>query len=259
VVIRIDPANTRWYPRQHTRKGHIDEPTWAASTWQSSHPARRVEDREHERQRREANPVLTPGMLVIFHRKPCRIVEIREHAADLWPEQYERGLAEAQRAWDRDPRFGDRPERATWRKRPIDIALVADEPGASEQHWCVPANRDWDVLPEHYMICRQCGQLPPCDDELAEHVIQHAVGQAEHLMSIQRGCCLGCGEPITHRMKATRFPGPNLWRPDLGDGSAVFHARQGCDSFTYRYREQWEAARKAEQPAGQLTLDEGSA
>lgn len=255
-MIRIEPGQ-RWYPRQNVRKGHIDPPTWGKSTWESSHPERRVEDREHERRRREANPVLASGMLVIFHRKPHRVVEIREHAADLWPEQYEQKLAEEQRMWDRDTRrYGERPERATWRRRPIDIVLVPDEPGAKEAHWCVPASRDWDVLPEHYMVCRQCGQLPPCDEELTERTVDAAVGRTEHLMSIQAGCCLGCGEPITHRMEATRFPGPNLWRPDLGDNSAVFHARKGCGGFVWQYREQWEAARKASEQAGQLTFDE---
>lgn len=230
-----------WYPHQTTARGHIDPPCWAASTWEPSDPARRVENREHDRRRREANPVLVPGMIVIHNRQPKRVVEIREQPADLWPEDYEQKWADALADHDRFHPDRPLPERASWRDRPVVIVLAADEPGAKDEHWQTAASRVWDVLPEHYMVCRSCGQLPPCDEEIADDAVDMAVGQAEHLMSIQPGCCMGCGEPITSRMTATRFPGPNLWRPDLGDDSAVFHARAGCSGFVYRYRELWQS------------------
>jgi hypothetical protein len=56
-------------------------------------------------------------------------------------------------------------------------------------------------------------------------------------------------------MKAVRFPGPNLWRPDLGDGSAVFHDRKECSHDVSRYRGQWEAAGNAPAQA-ELPMEE---
>lgn len=256
-MTRIETGK-RWYPRQHTHQGHIDPPHWGAPVWEPSDPARRVEAREHDRQRRERNPVLEPGMLVIHDRQPKRVIEIKERPEDLWPKVFEERWQQA--VADRERFSPEKPPlvRATWRDRPIVIVLALDKPGAKDDHWCAPASHGWDVLPEHYMVCHSCGQLPPCDDELTDQLVTAAVGRTEHLMSIQRGCCLGCGDPITHRMKATRFPGPNLWRPDLGDNSAVFHARQACSTFECRYRKQWEAASKVEQPTGQLALGDGA-
>ncbi|MHA6764743.1 hypothetical protein [Streptacidiphilus sp. PAMC 29251] len=242
-------AERPWYPHQNTTRGHIDPPRWAKSTWEPSDPARRVENREHDRRRREANPVLAPGMLVILNRQPKRIVEIREQPDDLWPEAFEKQwlgcLADHERFHPDKPRL----ERAAWRDRPVVVVLVADKPRAKEEHWQFPASYRWDVLPEHYSVCRSCGQLPPCDEEIADEAVDRAVGRTEHLMSIQSGCCLGCGEAITSRMTATRFPGPNLWRPDMGDGTAVFHARAGCSTFVYQYRELWQS--KGHAPAEQ--------
>lgn len=244
-----------WYPRQNTAKGHIDPPRWAASTWEPSDPARRVEARQFDRERRDANPVLAPGMLVIHDQKPKRVVEIREQPDDLWPEVFEETWRHA--VADHERFSPEKPplDRATWRNRPVVVVLVLDQPGAKEDHRCTPASRRWDILPEHYMVCRACGQLPPCDDEIAERAIVAAIGQSDHLMSIQPGCCMGCGDPITRRMTATRFPGPNLWRPDLGDGSAVFHARAGCADFVRRYRELWQTKDyKYPRPPAEQTL-----
>jgi hypothetical protein len=116
-------------------------------------------------------------------------------------------------------------------------AAADSEASASE---CA-AVKEWAVLPEHYAVCVACGELPPCSHEISERAIDRVVAHSEELMHLKPGCCMGCSEPITSRMQATRFPGPNLWRPDFGDDSAVFHARKECADDVTRYREQWQA------------------
>lgn len=258
-MIRIENPGARWHSRNPTLNGHIDPPTFGRSTWEPSDPARRVENRERHRIWQASHVVLAPGMLVIHDRKPKRIVEIRPVPDDLWPERFETAWDKA--VEDRARYSPEKPphERATWKDRPVTIVLAEDKPAAREEHWQAPASLKWEVLSEHYAVCRACGQLPPCDHELADRAVDIEMARAERLMAIPRGCCLGCGDPITHRMNTKRFPGPNLWRPDLGDGSAVFHARQGCEGFAARYEEQWEAANKAAKPAGQLAFGEDGA
>lgn len=187
---------------------------------------------------------LTAGMIVVWERAAHRVTEVRERPDELWGEQYEAAWA----------KYG-RGERATWSHRPVVVVLQPDgRPKAKPQHLCGPANHLWDVLAEHYAVCHVCRELPPCRHEIAEAHVEFHMKRATELMAIPRGHCLGCGSFVTRRMEAHRFPGPNLWRPDLGDNSAVFHARQSCSDAVHAYREQWEATRT---PAdSQLAIDD---
>jgi hypothetical protein len=143
--------------------------------------------------------------------------------------------------------MGEQPERATWEHRPVVLVVQpADQPKAKPQHYAVRASRSFYVLPEHYSVCRLCNEIPPCTHETNEAMVEHEMANTQRLMDIRPGCCLGCGDPITSRMKAVRFPGPNLWRPDWGNDSAVFHARQDCEDSVAFYRQQWEAKGHAE-------------
>lgn len=240
-----------WSPRTPTKTGTIDQPKLNRSRVSEAATAtRRKEDRYWDRVALAKYVQLQPGMLIVWDRKPYRILEIREKPDDLWPERFEEGFARDVRAWEAaaPERRGERPERATWRYRPVNLVIVpADRPTAKPTHLVGLARQQWDVLPEHYAVCVACGELPPCSHELAEHEIDMAMAKSEDLMQVKPGCCLGCTEPITSRMKAVRFPGPNLWRPDFGNDSAVFHARQECADAVYRYREQWKTKGHEEQ------------
>jgi hypothetical protein len=250
---------SRWYVRQSTKRGGIHPPRTALNrVGEPSSAMRRQEGRIREKEILANYVQLKPGILVIWDRQPHRIVELAERPLDLWGDKYETRYAAAVEAWDRYPR-GERPEKATWDGRPYVFVLQPDgKPHEEPIHLIGPADTSWDVLPEHYAICSACGELPPCRDELNEREADQQAAKADVVMDIPPGHCLGCGEFVTTRQNAARFPGPNLWRPDLPENSAVFHARQECSGEVDRYRRQWEARGNTDtQPA--LFADEENA
>jgi len=233
---------TRWYVGQPTKRGGVHPPRTALNRiGEPSSAMRRQENRIHDK-RILANYVqLKPGVLVVWDRQPWRILSIDERPADLWGDKHEERFANEVATWERWQR-GDKPERATWHERPFAIQLVpVADPKASPLHLIAPGGHSWDVLPEHYTVCVACGELPPCTHEVAEREADRQAARADVLMDIPPGHCLGCGEYVTPRQQAARFPGPNLWRPDMPEHSAVFHARQECSGEVERYRRQWEA------------------
>ncbi|MFJ9771196.1 hypothetical protein ACIRVF_08125 [Kitasatospora sp. NPDC101157] len=255
----------RWRSRTPTRSGHIDPPNWRPMSETRignngpSTVAGRVEEAEHDRRRREHNVHLQPGTLVIRDRAPYRIVEIREQPHDLWPEKFEHYWRLHHDLWAANPGSRPEPTRETWRDRPVVVVLTPDG-GGEERHMIGPASHDWPVLPEHYAVCRSCGELPPCREEELDRVVSAQLAKSERLLAIPAGNCMGCGEAISSRQKSVRFPGPNLWRPDLAAGTARFHARGECAHWVDAYRGQWialGAPASAEQPA--LPLGEGDA
>lgn len=260
--IRLDGLDVEmyWVSRNPTRDAYVAlrpiDLTHVPRIGEASTAKRRQEDRIHDRQRLSRRLQLAPGMVVVFQRKPWEVLEIREKPLDLWGEEWEKAFEEAVKRWEsRLTPYGERPEKATWIDRPFNVVVRPHgKPQAKPRHLRAPASYTWKVLPEHYAVCRECGELPPCTSELQDRVIEERMAMAEELMSIPAGHCLGCGEAITSRMKSVRFPGPNLWRPDLGDDSAVFHARRECADDVDRYRKQWKAKGHAE-PQAQLPLE----
>ncbi|WP_069766016.1 hypothetical protein [Streptomyces sp. LUP47B] len=243
-----------WSPRTPTKTGFaVTFPRLGPSRYgQSSSAQRRRDDRIADRTRDEQIVTLEPDTLVVFQRSPYRVVEVREIPPDLWGEKWHQAFADELDRWQSlhldahplDPRRrDDRPTQETWRDRPVSVVLRPDgKPQAKPVHLRGRASFRWDVLPEHYAVCKACGELPPCSHELTEDKVRAQMVLTEELMAIPAGHCLSCGEAITARMQAARFPGPNLWRPDLGDDSAIFHARQECSYDARRYREKWQAA-----------------
>ncbi|MFD9256968.1 hypothetical protein [Streptomyces sp. NPDC059538] len=214
-----------WTPRTRTKRGGLHPPrTSTVRIGEASSAARRYRDRVWDKINASGYVQLAPGVVVVFERQPWTIVEIAERPADL---------------------AGD-----------FAIVLVpASDPKSKPIHIQASAHQSWKVLPEHYAICVACGELPPCRHEIAEDEADKAMAKAEVLMEIPAGACMGCGEAITGRQKAQRFPGPNLWRPDLADGSAVFHARQECAGDADRYAAQWRD-RGGHNPQPSLFADE---
>ncbi|MCZ0980434.1 hypothetical protein O1L60_19510 [Streptomyces diastatochromogenes] len=125
------------------------------------------------------------------------------------------------------------------------VLALRDEnlPRSAVKHWCAPASQDWQVLPEHYAVCRACGELPPCHH--GEYRPEGGPRRPEQTggipLLVPEGCCMGCAEQIKPRMRTVRFPGPNLWYPDLGDDTAVFHSRSSCEDQVEYYRAQWQS------------------
>lgn len=229
-----------WKPRTRTLNGYAlpaAEP--GQSNWRPSSARRRYENAVHQRALARRYVQLAPGVLVIWERQPWRVIAVDERPDDLWGEKYEAEFAHHLKVWE-SRQLDDRPERSTWRGRPIAVQIVpVADPKADPLHLIGPGNHQWDVLPEHYSVCAACGELPPCRHELAEQEADRQAAQTDVLMDIPAGHCLACGEHITHRQQADRFPGPNLWRPDLPENSAVFHSRQECAGPRHRYRAQW--------------------
>lgn len=247
---------TRRYVRQPTKRGGIRPPRTSINRiGQPSSAMRRQQQRIDDKRILADYVQLKPGILVVWDGQPHRVVELAERPLDLWGEKHEMRYAAALEHWDRFP-HGDRPEKATWDGRPYVFVLQVDgKPHEKPLHLIGPADHVWDVLPEHYAICSACGELPPCTHEIAESEADRQAARADVLMDIPPGHCLGCGEYVTTRQQAARFPGPNLWRPDLPENSAVFHARQECSGEAERYRRQWEA-RGNEDAQAVLPLDD---
>jgi hypothetical protein len=175
---------------------------------------------------------LARGVIVILKREPYRVVETREVDPANWPGAYLEKWTEA-----------GCPDTATWRYRPI-ILVLRDERDdtAKALHVQCPASTTWRTLPEHYFVCRRCGEIPPCREVHNERIAEQAAERFEERMAIMPGCCHSCREPITSRQKFHRFTGPNLIRPDLGDDSAIFHLRGSCRSGRDAYDKRWAEA-----------------
>ncbi|GAA2468237.1 hypothetical protein [Streptomyces macrosporus] len=195
---------------------------------------------------------LKSGHVVVFDRQPWRILEINEYRDHPWPLSYEQAWREHVELWRHSEHLRrangqvnvQPPERADFYKRPVILVLRNENfPRSAPKYWCAPIGHGWQVLPEHYAVCRTCGELPPCSNgEYRGEIGPRAAARSEGgALCVPAGCCIGCAEPIKPRMRTVRFPGPNLWYPDLGEGSAIFHARAACADQVECYRLQWKA------------------
>lgn len=239
----------QWRSRTPVRRGHFDPPANrptseirignGPSTVQG-----RINEKLGDERSRDQNVHLQPGMLVIHNRVPRRVVETREYPVDVWPQEFQDRWNELFLWWMGNPAGRTQPEKATWRDRPVVVVLQDDGGVGEDDHRLVLASRVWDVLPEHYAVCRSCGELPPCREEQIDKATAREMAETLRRMAIPAGACMGCGETIGGRQKVSAFPGPNLWRPDLPNGSVRFHARSECSSWAYMYGEQWKAAGK---------------
>ena len=178
---------------------------------------------------RKSTSDLATGDLVIWERSPYRVTEARERDHTDWPQKYLEKWTEHHC-----------PDPATWYHRPMTLTLRPEpDPAAEPTHLLAAADHQWWTLPEHYAVCRLCGELPPCRDVHNETVITAETERMALDMAILPGCCHACRQPITRRQKSIRFEGANLIRPDLGDDSAIFHLREACRGAAERYDKRW--------------------
>ncbi|MER6689159.1 hypothetical protein [Streptomyces minutiscleroticus] len=203
---------------------------------------------------------LRAGSIVVLDRQAWRVLEIDGYPGHQWPESYERAWRDHMELWwhanellrANNQQVKAAPERSEFYKRPVVLVLRNENlPRSTPKHWCAPASHDWQVLPEHYAVCRACGELPPCrHGEYRWEGGPRRDGQSGGIpLIVPEGCCMGCAEPIKPRMRTVRFPGPNLWYPDLGQDTAVFHARAACADQVDCYRMQWRAEYAAPAPS----------
>lgn len=175
---------------------------------------------------------LQVGMIIVASRCPWRIVDIQPRAHVDWDDKYVT-------AWKKH----GRPDPEKWPYRPFALILVP-ELGTSRRriHRIISGAVRWQVLPEHFNVCRLCGELPPCRHEYNEAVMEHVSEKMAEAMAILPGFCHACRKPITRRQASVRFEGANLIRPDLGENSAVFHTRRQCWQPAKDYEDRWAKA-----------------
>lgn len=106
--------------------------------------------------------------------------------------------------------------------RPMDRGLDM-EAGGSSLDWHAFLGRSWHQLPEHYAVCRICGQLSPCECSLmADRMEEDA--QIAHRFETP-GVCPECLEPVTDRQGSRTFE-VNLFVP--AGPPVTFHTRKRC-------------------------------
>lgn len=171
------------------------------------------------------------GDIIAGFHKAFRITAIEEVNVANWPDAFTS-------TWEAH----SRPDPETWYFRPLRIIGHWEEGDTRSRVKVVSAASGCTRLPEHYSVCRLCREVPPCKHVHTERIVERELAGLAETMAILPGCCHACREPVTHRQKTIRFPGPNLIRPDLADGTAVFHARQACFGAAFEYDEQWAAA-----------------
>lgn len=90
-----------------------------------------------------------------------------------------------------------------------------------------------EVLPEHYAVCHECGEIPPCRERWAAGIAD-AVAERAARYDVP-GVCPACEEPITRRQKTIRFE-ENIYVP-LGH-PVTFHERAKCWGIAEHYDRQ---------------------
>lgn len=145
------------------------------------------------------------------------------------------------RAWRvLDIRDVDRREGDVSYMEPYEVIVTPVDGDDADRHFGIRVNgfTTWNVLPEHYAVCHLCGDLAPCRRHMEAKAAEADMKRAVENMSLLDGACPACKEPITHRQKSHRFPGPNLLNP-LGADVVQFHARRQCQGGAAEYEEKW--------------------
>ncbi|MBM9509928.1 hypothetical protein [Actinacidiphila acididurans] len=189
---------------------------------------------------------LTPGMLVIWGKAAFRVVSLEDLNRGNWRDEDEQAWEEA-----------GRPDIPTWTARPMWLSVQYDnKTETGTRGGIVPADAGWVILPEHYSVCRQCGELPPCAEVFADRVMAVEAQRIEFEMRLTHGMCHGCGHIVTPREHSILFSGDNLIRPDLGSNTAVFHTRRHCLPIVLAYQDRWLAVDPSRKP--RITSDGSS-
>lgn len=98
---------------------------------------------------------LKPGQIVIADRRPLRILTIHELRWGQWSRRFVEAW-QALGTSDSDPN--------AWPNRPFEFECRWEDVNDTTRIEVADASASfvWDVLPAHYVVCRLCGDLPPC-------------------------------------------------------------------------------------------------
>lgn len=94
----------------------------------------------------------------------------------------------------------------------------------------------WRFLPEHYVVCAKCGEIPPCREVEAERTAHEAAKTFDRYE--MAGVCPACREVVTSRQQQIVFPENHI--VPLGP-PVTFHLRNKCLSTAIRYEDRWVA------------------
>lgn len=186
---------------------------------------------------------LAAGDLIMSHRRPWRVLEVRAVPVIDWDE-HDRAYYDRACEWPRSPASEE-----TWDRRPVYLIVVPADGGKRHHVKRRPyAYGPAYVIPEHYPVCRECGELYPCRELEIRAEAAREMKELDKYEKVLPGTCWGCFEPITHRQDAIRFEGENLFLP--GAPQVVFHARRskGCRSAAISYEERWVKAGEGRRP-----------
>lgn len=174
---------------------------------------------EHLQRRYARRP--EPGWLIAMNREVWVVVDVRDHPV-------EEGQME----------------------------VVVHRPDQPDPHYVATLDRDgwrqWQALPEHYAVCRLCGDLAPCKAHTDAILAAEQAIRMERELRLLPGCCPACQEPVTSRQKSITFEGEYVRNP-LGPVDVAFHLRRACRSEAARYEEAWVKA-DLSRPRSLLTL-----
>lgn len=191
---------------------------------------------------------LAVGDLIASRRKLWRVVEVRPVPVADWDE-HDRDYYERAREWQAQRTLPPLTEE-TWDARPLYL-IVFPVAGGKRHHGKERPYADVRtayVVPEHYPVCKECGELYPCRELEIRAEAAREMLDLDKWEKVLPGTCWGCSEPITHRQDAIRFDGDNLYL--LGAGQVVFHLRRsrGCRSAAMTYEDRWVKAGEGRRP-----------
>lgn len=180
---------------------------------------------------------IEPGTVVAWNFKPLLVTGTEEINLANWPDSYLKNWEDA-----------GKPDPDTWSGRPLRIHNRPDGTKDPVKMGTAPASWRYLVLPPHYAVCNQCGELPPCREVFLDQLMAIEGTRIDFEMRLAHGTCHACGQRVTPREHSVLFPGDNLIRPDLGTNTAVFHTRRGCMDITLAYQDRWLQAEPGRTP-----------
>ena len=132
---------------------------------------------------------------------------------------------------------GPRPADLVERGRTHAVVLEPLAGGRRLHLACAEYTRFHTFTSAHYPVCRSCGDLMPCREQIIERTVQ---AEAEQLRRYDLpGICPACEEPVSQRQLRQRWP-ENLVAPT---GQPVtFHLRNRCVGEASAYDERWRKA-----------------
>jgi hypothetical protein len=165
-------------------------------------------------------------MLIGYDYRPWQVMAVRDIPHADWTQEH-------------------RDHVDTWgaHHRPVYVRLrpaghESPDPVAAKAHDItvsgIANSSTWYVLPEHYVICACCEELPPCREEWGRRVAAREIREMGTFENA--GVCPACQEVISQRQRSITFS-ENLALP--GGPPVTFHLRGRCRWRAEQYEKRW--------------------